>query len=104
MTTPNVPLPAGAMSADPWQELGTAAPTWRAVTFLRHRIIGHDAQVSISGIQYAAGGHVDDFQILVEGLECDHLNGDQARELAAALLAAADELDRRARCTACTTS
>ncbi|KLO26324.1 hypothetical protein [Mycobacterium haemophilum] len=95
--TPNVPLPAGAMFADPWQEVGTGAPPWRAVAFLRRRIIGHDAQVSMSGIQYAADSHVDDFQILVEGLECDYLNSDQARELAAALLEAADEMDRRTR-------
>jgi hypothetical protein len=47
----------------------------------------------VRGVQYSDGRLDDEIAIVVEGGRDEGLNSDQARELAAHLLAAADELE-----------
>jgi hypothetical protein len=97
---PDVPMPAGFDAGDKWEpgrilsEDETRA--WRLISSKRE-ITDHDAHISLRGVQYSDGGLDDDVELTVDGASWDNpLNSDQARELAAALLEAAAELDRLA--------
>ena len=86
---PDLPLPAGAVSADTWQE------GERLVFGPDRSIIDSDLNIWTSAIQLA-DGRIDTEQpeppkVHIEGGV--DLNSDQARELASALLEAAAEVD-----------
>uniref|UniRef100_UPI00389AD446 hypothetical protein n=1 Tax=Mycobacterium sp. HUMS_1102779 TaxID=3383487 RepID=UPI00389AD446 len=87
--SPNVALPVGTVEADRWEDID--AQPWRTVTFLRHQVTDSDARASMNACQHA-DGRIDEYEVVVIG---DHLNSDQARELAAVLLEAAAEIDRQ---------
>ncbi len=96
----NVPLPAGATYVDDWQASGTGMP-FRFVTLTPRTVTDHPVRVSPQVFQFADGsladGSDDDapgIAILDGDSSMEPLNSDQARELAAALLAAAAGLDR----------
>lgn len=89
-----VPLPTGAVFADVW-EVEDPLPQ-RLVTGAYRGLTGSDIRVWTSAIQWANGGialqQPDPPRVHIGGdIE---LSSDQARELAAALLEAADEIDR----------
>lgn len=90
----NVPLPAGAISVDEWADALTphafrlfhgAART----VALKH---GADIEVVIRGTQ-SADGSVEERGILIHGGSDDTITTDEARRVAAALIAAADEAE-----------
>jgi hypothetical protein len=96
---PAVPLPAGFVEADDWQASGPDLP-FRIIYGVKRPVTDHEVFVSTAAAQWADGS-IDDGLVetpnaaLLEGQGDTgvRLNSDQARELAAALLAAADELD-----------
>jgi hypothetical protein len=84
----HTPLPAAAEESDTWQDDGTG--TWSRVVFGPRRDIAHMA-AGVDGVQHADGSatwsiyvHADD----------DPTTADQARAFAAALIEAADDLNR----------
>jgi hypothetical protein len=92
----NHPTPAGAIRVDDWTDLGTE---WAHRYFegprrgtSRHRDSG-DVQVFVAGHQHRDGSVSRE---IVVGLprNDDAVTGAQARELAAMLIEAADEIDR----------
>ncbi|AFM16999.1 hypothetical protein Mycch_2216 [Mycolicibacterium chubuense NBB4] len=92
----SVALPPGAYTQDTWQ---AAEPQpYRIILGGDRTIAGHRAVVSPSAVQWADGS-VDDGRTEAPHVyafnleESNPLTTDQARELAAALLAAADEVD-----------
>ncbi len=93
---PEVPLPAGALEADSWQALDRQP--YRVVFGAYRDVTDHAAGVPTSVIQWA-DGHLDHGEIeapslvILGGGEGESFNSDQARELAAALLEAAAEVD-----------
>jgi len=91
----DVPPPPGTDLACPWE----GDPAYRTVFGVDRTVTDSTARVYIAAIQ-RADGSIDGGDIEAPGLYvCDgerdglHLNSDQARELAAALLQAAAELD-----------
>ena len=64
---------------------------WRLIYLVRP-VTDHDAYVELRALQYADGS-VADFELFVYDRSDNGINSDQARELAAALLEAAAELD-----------
>jgi hypothetical protein len=92
----DVPLPAGATFVGNWDWDGGAMP-YRFVTFTDRTITDHPARVSPHAFQYADGSLASAGEeapgIAVLEASIHPLNSDQARELAAALLAAAAEID-----------
>jgi hypothetical protein len=93
---PDVPVPTG-FSADDWADTQTPRP-WRTIWGRQHVIDGDAVEVRLSGMQYADGTiETDD-----GGGPAIHINvcrdwgisTKDAREVAAAILAAADEADR----------
>ena len=89
-----VPLPAGAIMVGDWQARGPEMP-YRVIFGANRGVTDHRAQVSAGAIQFA-DGRIDDGQIATPSISVSHadpLTSDQARELAALLLEAADELD-----------
>ena len=87
---PDLPIPAGA-TADDWCDLtDIEGDVTRSLTWSRH-----DAArvgVAVDGWQYA-DGRVTRWVSLYD-TECKELTAEGARQLAAALLDAADELER----------
>jgi hypothetical protein len=76
---------------------------YRFITFTDRTVTDHPVRVSIHAFQWADGSLADGAGAEGNGVEApgiavleasSPLNSDQARELAAALLAAADEIDR----------
>lgn len=98
-TTPTIDPPVGATACDIWQEHDPLP--YRVVFGAFRMVTDHAAVVSSSAVQWADGS-IDDggieapaIALLNDGTEAIlGLDSDQARELAAALLEAADELDR----------
>jgi len=95
----NVPHPAGATDVHDWVDLETDMPfrcfdgSWWVVERPER---GEDIDVHIAGTQHHDGSITRD--IAVHELHADHpLTIKQARELGAALIAAADEAEQRAR-------
>jgi hypothetical protein len=93
---PNVPLPPGFDAGHQW-EPGRyidhdETRAWRTLDGVRRTITDNAGYVHLSAIQYSDGS-LEDLEIFVF-TDDDNLNSDQARELAAALLEAAAELDR----------
>ncbi|MGV7695825.1 hypothetical protein PJM27_08940 [Mycobacterium kansasii] len=95
-TTPSIPLPTGAVCADLWQD--TDHRPWRRITGEVRGVTGGNTNVSCwaEAVQYADGSldqsAIDRPSVQVEANQ-EALSARQARELADALLAAADELD-----------
>jgi hypothetical protein len=97
-TTPTVPLPPGFVSAGDWDGRSGADMPYRLVFGADRTITDHAVRVSISAFQRPDGSLARRWageapSIAVLNGDKWPLNGDQARELAAVLLAAADELD-----------
>lgn len=96
--TEPVPLPVGARTFDTWQD--DDPQPYRIIVGADRRVTDHTVRVSPSAVQRADGsvdghGDIEAPQVYVFELgESAPLNSDQARELAAALLEAADEIER----------
>jgi hypothetical protein len=95
---PDVPLPAGFVTADDWQASGPGMP-YRFIGCANRTVTDHAVWVSMQAVQWADGSLSDGSGVEAPGIavleaSARPLNSDQARELAAALLAAAAELDR----------
>jgi hypothetical protein len=92
---PDVPLPPGVTGVDDWQ--ADERQPYRVVFGEYRGVTDHPICVSTAAVQWADGS-LDDGQIEAPNMvllgDERSLNSDQARELAAALLAAAAELDR----------
>ncbi len=91
----NVPAPVGAVSVDEWRDALTphAFRLFRGITLTIE--LGKAAgiiDVVIRGTQ-SADGTVEERGILIRGGSDDTITIDEARRLAAALIAAADEID-----------
>ena len=93
----NVPLPTGVAAVDDWQP-NDPLP-YRVVLGAGRGVTDHTVRVQTSAIQFA-DGRIDDGRIKAPTLTISHagyngrgLSSTQARELAAVLLEAADELD-----------
>jgi hypothetical protein len=89
--TPDVPLPAGA-EADVWDDGG------RTIRGPLRGVDGYDLIVWTAAEQFADGsidvdGEVEAPNVLVENHAARGMTSDQARELAAVLIEAADEID-----------
>jgi hypothetical protein len=95
ITNPDVPLLAGAVRADDWEDI-TDRP-WRTVYGRQMGITDHGAHVTAEAAQWCYDGSLDDLAIRIDIDVYEPLNSDQARELASALLEAAAEIDRWAR-------
>jgi hypothetical protein len=92
---PNVPLPPGAALVDDWQD-DTPQP-YRIIHAPNRGVGGHDVIVWATAVQWADGS-IDDGRIeapwIGVDIHGDHgLSSTQARELAAVLIYAADEVD-----------
>ncbi|KAA1247799.1 hypothetical protein F0Q45_22120 [Mycobacterium simiae] len=93
---PDIPLPPGAVYADLWSGTNSDRP-YRVINGITRGVEGNsDIQVWAQAIQYADGsldqGALDRPSVQVEA-GCEALSARQARELAAALIIAAGELD-----------
>src|ERR1700730_12697463 len=99
---PDIPLPTGAGFGDLWQSVG-AKDAHRVIMGDNRGVTDTDVIVWTSAIQFWDGSLDTDGEIEMPSLHIDgggvssaisNLNSDQGRELAAALLEAATELDR----------
>jgi hypothetical protein len=94
---PDTVLPDGATTNDDWQ--GHDRQPYRVVLGADRTVTDHPVKVSPSAVQWADGsiddGHIEGPNVYVidGGNWLSPLNSDQARELAAALLEAAAEID-----------
>lgn len=92
-----VPLPAGARCISDWE--ADVPQPYRAIEAVHRKITDHRLTVAPSAVQWADGsvddGRIEGPHIYVYRLddEGSPLNSDQARELAAALLESAAEID-----------
>src|SRR5580765_4563787 len=86
---PDVAPPAGA-TPDVWE----GNPAQRVVAGTNRAIDGHDVLVWTPAVQYADGSLREPAEVHVELSHDDAMTADQARVLAAELIAAADEIDR----------
>lgn len=94
----NVPPPPGFVAPDEWTAgrilSHDESRAWRLIFSPDRTVTDHDACVSIRACQYSDGSLDDEIALFVLGVSWDNgLNSDQARELAAALLEAAAQLD-----------
>lgn len=92
----DIPLPPGAHTYDDWQD--SDPQPYRVIIGADRTVTDHPLRVSPSAVQWRDGtvddGRIEGPQVYVFDLgEGNPLNIDQARELAAALLAAAAEID-----------
>ena len=94
---PNVPLPTGVAAVDDWQP-NNPLP-YRVVLGAGRGVTDHNVVVQTAAIQFA-DGRIDHGGIVAPSVTISHtcyngrgLSSTQARELAARLLEAADELD-----------
>jgi hypothetical protein len=93
---PDVPVPAGFSANDDWVSRDEPRP-WRLIWGPEHVIDGDAVLVRLSGMQYADGALEtdDDGPAIHINIRRDWgISTKQAREVAAAILAAADEADR----------
>ncbi len=88
-TEPNVPLPAGA-TTDGWHSITNDGLPSRSLEWSRHDT--GTAGVSVDGWQDATGAYSKG--VSVYGIEGKAVTAVEARDLAAALIEAADELDK----------
>jgi hypothetical protein len=103
-TDSQLPIPAGVTFVDSWQQ---DDPPFRVLRGTDRRIDGHDVRVGTAVIQFGDGriddGHIEPPHVFVD--HCDRgLTAVQAREMAAVLTAAADEIERMAGCDRTTVS
>ena len=94
---PNVPLPTGVAAVDDWRP--NYPLPYRILLGAGRGVTDHNVVVQTAAIQFA-DGRIDDGRIKAPTLTISHagyngrgLSSTQARELAAVLLKAADELD-----------
>jgi hypothetical protein len=93
--TPDVPLPAGAMSLGDWVA-DDPHPAWRLIEAPYRGIDGYQAIVRPEAIQYADGSldiGRDGPTVNVHILEDNGMTPQQARALAALIVEAADQAD-----------
>ena len=89
--SPDVPLPTGVAAAGGWQPDGPLP--YRVVLGEDHGVTDHNVVVHTVAIQFA-DGRIADARIKAATVYSGRgLSSTQARELAAALLEAADQLD-----------
>jgi hypothetical protein len=89
-TFDDIPLPGGVVEFDDFDARNYGSD-YRIIRGAERGITDNsNVAVSTNACQYT-DGHLDEFLV---SLMCEDLNSDQARELAAALLEAAAELDR----------
>jgi hypothetical protein len=93
---PDVTPPAGFVALDDWSPGRIVSKgekrSWRLI-YADRTVTDHDATATVRATQYG-DGNLDDVEIVVVGASGDDpLNSRQARELAAALLEAAGEMD-----------
>jgi hypothetical protein len=91
---PDVPLPTGATVADSWE----SDPGHRVIMGATRGVTDYDVVVWTSAVQYTDGalddgGDSEPPSVHVNFGDSRGMNSDQARELAAALLEAAAEID-----------
>ncbi|WP_261887546.1 DUF6907 domain-containing protein, partial [Mycobacterium marinum] len=96
-TAPNVPLPPGAEYADPWGAVDSDPRQYRVINGATRSVEGNsDVEVWTAAVQYDDGtldqDALDRPNVWIQAHQ-EGLSSAQARELAAALLSAADELD-----------
>jgi hypothetical protein len=96
----NVAAPVGALTVDEWSD-GLTPHAYRtfcgSTREVPVRYIGNEVvQVTVQGTQ-KADGSVDEHGIRIDGGPYDLISADEARGIAAALIAAADEVDGCAR-------
>jgi len=92
---PDVPLPPGTASSDDWQS-GPTYPSYRIINGADRGIDGTEVEVWTSATQFADGSiDTDDDPpaVRVRSSWEDGITAGQARQLARALIAAADEID-----------
>lgn len=92
LVPPDMPLPPGAMYVDDWYDIDSPEPAryFRGSSWLIKRDNRNtDMCLLVDGSQYV-DGRVNRFVVLDD----DAMTVAQARQLAAALVAAADEIDR----------
>lgn len=94
---PDVPLPAGAEWADDWQDVQSTP--WRVIKSAERHIDGCEVSVFATAVQWTDGtldqSGGDAPHVTVGGFDYyDGVTADQARAVAAAILEAADELDK----------
>jgi hypothetical protein len=95
-TTTTTPLPdvspPHGFTADPWEDTTCREPNpWRLIHGPSRVVTDHEGAVRIRAVQYG-DSRVEDVEIMVWPND-DGPNSDQARELASALLQAADAID-----------
>lgn len=87
--------PSGVHKVDNWQD--DDPQPYRVFFGADRKVTDHKLTVSPSAVQWADGtvdeGRIEEPRIYVLDLDWNPLNSDQARELAAALLEAAAEVD-----------
>lgn len=101
-TIPSVPLPPGACCLDGWQDTDDGTRHYRIIAGQDRWVADRDTVIGSTAIQFS-DGQIDDGQIIEtpklwvgsEGIGHRdwHMSTTHARELAAALVQAADEID-----------
>jgi hypothetical protein len=90
---PNAPVPVGATNVDEWDDVGKP----EAFRLFKRKVWEHSAySVYVQGTQLADGS-VEEIVIKTNLHSDDDLSPRDARRVAAALIAAADEVDRMTR-------
>ena len=92
------PLPPGAVCSDGWQGPDDLGQPWRIISGTDRRIDGVEGIIGTSAVQLADGSvlnhqHPIDAPVVYVGLGGEAFPVGRARELARAILAAADEID-----------
>lgn len=91
---PHVPLPLGAEADTIWED--DEPHPYRVIYGIPRGVAGHQLNLQTSAVQYADGSinKSDDPPRVSLDIHCDEgLSSDQARNLAASLLEAANEID-----------
>lgn len=92
-------LPPGTVSLDGWQQdsCSSPLPLYRMFSGRDRRVDGVDGVIGTSAVQYVDGsvddGRVDEAPCIWVGMGADSISSAQARQLADALVSAADEVD-----------
>jgi hypothetical protein len=95
ITLPPVPLPAGAEDDGTWTD-DDPQPPYRVIYGVPRGVVGIELALQTSALQYADGSintTDDPPRVSLDIHPDDGLTGQQARDLAASLLEAADEVE-----------
>jgi hypothetical protein len=91
---PHVPVPAGAEDDGTWED--DEPQPYRVIYGVPRGVVGHELTLQTSALQYADGSintTDDPPRVSLDIHEDDGLTSAQARDLAASLIEAADEVD-----------